>query len=465
MKPDSEEFEARLDFYGGYAGVLLPFVVFLTGAIIISLSGAPDERGLWPVLIVALGLGLLLAKDRKAYSEIAISGMSQKIIMIMITAWMLASCIGVLMTKTGLVQGLIWLSVQMSLGPAGFVLATFLICCIVSLSTGSSFATILICSPLLYPAGGLMGVDLPILAGAILAGATFGDFTAPISDTTIASTISQEAELGATVKSRLKFTIPIVAIAGVIFVVMQLLSSNPHITNGELATGDPKGLPMLLVPVLVIFLFLRKKHLLHGLMAGLFFGIAVGLLAGLLPISELMSLDLENFRATSFIIDGIDRAVGISFFTILLMGMVQTVKASGIFAKIIQFAEDRTRSMRASEGWITMLTSLAVLLTTHSIVAILMVKEFVSITGKRTGVSSVRRSNIMSMVACFFPFVLPYFIPVILMSNMTQSGKEFGIPQLTPLDVGFYNLVAWGLFLWLIISILMRKGIQNNNVT
>ncbi len=202
---ETQEKLPQIEFYGGALGALLPFFVFVSGVIIIALSGAPDERGFWPVLILALGLGLILCKDRTAFSEAVISGMSQKIVMIMITAWILASIIGVLMTLTGFVEALIWISDYLQLSGTGFIIATFIICCIVSLSTGSSFATILICSPLLYPTGGILGAHLPALAGAIIGGATFGDFIAPISDTTIASALSQDAEIGATIKSRLKY--------------------------------------------------------------------------------------------------------------------------------------------------------------------------------------------------------------------------------------------------------------------
>ena len=157
-----------LVFYGGTFGAIFPFIVFVTGVITIALSGAPDERGFWPILILALSLGLLLSKERNTFSETVIKGMSEQIVMIMITAWILASTIGILMQITGLVEALIWVSAKLYLNGSGFVIATFFICCIVSLSTGSSFATILICAPILYPAGGLLGASLPMLAGAII---------------------------------------------------------------------------------------------------------------------------------------------------------------------------------------------------------------------------------------------------------------------------------------------------------
>ena len=97
----------RIDFYGGAFGALLPFFIFIAGVVTIALSGAPDEKGFWPVLVLALAVGLLLSKDKTAFSEAVISGMSQRIVMIMITAWLLASIIGKLMLYTGFVDALI----------------------------------------------------------------------------------------------------------------------------------------------------------------------------------------------------------------------------------------------------------------------------------------------------------------------------------------------------------------------
>ena len=205
--------------------------------------------------MLALAVGLLLSKDKTAFSEAVISGMSQRIVMIMITAWLLASIIGKLMLYTGFVDALIWLSLQLNLGGEGIVIVAFMICCVVSLSTGSSFATILICGPLLYPTGALLGADLAVLAGAILGGATFGDFIAPISDTTIASALSQEAEIGETVKSRLRYVLPAFVFAVVAYLLIAWMGASDAATGTAVETGDPKGLPMLLVPVFIIYLF------------------------------------------------------------------------------------------------------------------------------------------------------------------------------------------------------------------
>ncbi len=466
METDLKKSGTTVSFYAGAVGAMLPFLVFIAGVVSLSLSGAPDERGFWPILILSLSLGLILAKDKNSFCEAAIEGMSQKIVMIMITAWILASMIGVLMSITGFVEALIWLAQKISLGPVGFVVATFVICSVVSLSTGSSFATILICGPILFPAGGLMGAHVPTLAGAIIGGATVGDFTAPISDTTIASAISQNVQIGPTVRSRLKYIIPAAVVAMLGYLISADFSESSVTAAQTSMNGHPRGLPMLLVPVLIIYLFIQGKHVLHGLLLGLTFAIILGLSLGLLPPEKLISLDLTHFTAQSFIIDGINRAVGISFFTILLMGLVATIKASGLITRLVEFAEKRSRSKQHSEYWIAGTATVAVLLITHSVAAILTIAEFANKTGERSGINGLRRANLLSLVGCVFPFILPYFIPVILMANTTLTGQDYGIQAVSPLQVGLYNFVSWALLGMLIFGLLgygRNEGINSNN--
>ena len=122
-------------------------------------------------------------------------------------------------------------------------------------------------------------------------------------------------------------------------------------TESEIG-GDPKGLPMLLVPALIIYLFLKKKHLLHGLLLGLVFGTVLGLITGLLKTESVLMLDLDNYVAKSFVIDGINRAIGLSVFTILLMGLVATLKASGLLNRLVEIAAKRAKTKKQGEGWI-----------------------------------------------------------------------------------------------------------------
>jgi len=459
MKEMEAKTPARtIRYFGGAFGAVLPFLVFVAGVVAIALSGAPDERGFWPILILALVLGLFLARDRREFCETVIEGMSQPIVMIMVSAWMLASIIGILMQDTGFIEALIWAAGSMHLKGAAFTIAAFIICCLVSVSTGTSFGTILICGPLLYPAGALVGAPTVTLAGAILGGATFGDCIAPISDTTIASALSQEADIGGTVRSRMKYVLPAAALAILAYGVIALMKTGQAQDSVLPTSGSPRGLPMILVPVVVIVLLLWKRHLLEGLLSGLLLGVVLGLLLGLLEPGRILSIDAANYRVESFIIDGIERAVGISFFTILLLGLVATLAASGILRRLVDYATSKSRSIKSAETWIVGAVSTAVLLTCHSIVAILTVGEFSRLVGEKMGIHRYRRANLLSLSVSTYPFILPYFIPVILMANTTSSGAAYGISPVSPLQAGLHNYFSWAVFLVLIVALVFGYG-------
>ncbi|MGB5399808.1 MAG: Na+/H+ antiporter NhaC family protein, partial [Thermoanaerobaculia bacterium] len=176
-----------LQFRGGWFGALVPFLVFLVGVAWLGLSGAPDEHGFWPILLVALIVAMLLAEDRGAWAETVIHGMSQPIVLLMIMAWLLAGVLASLMNASGFVESLVWVAGKLGLHGGGYTAAAFLISCLVATATGTSLGTIILCAPLLYPAAAGLGTDPVILMGAILGGATFGDNISPVSDTTIAS--------------------------------------------------------------------------------------------------------------------------------------------------------------------------------------------------------------------------------------------------------------------------------------
>ncbi len=446
-----------LSFYFGLAGTLAPFFLFLTGVGWLGLSGAPDERGFWPVLLASLALGLLLAKDRTAYSETLIKGMSQPIVMIMIMAWMLAGVLGTIMQSTGFVEALVWLAQKTGVSGAGYTASAFLICCAVTTSTGTSFGTILICGPLLYPAGGALGADPAMLMGAVLAGATFGDNVSPISDTTIASALPQGADIGGTVRARMKYALPAGIIALALYAVFG--GSDQGASVGEAFTeGSARGLPMLIAPILVIGLLLKGRHLMEGLLSGIIVGAGLGLVLGLIEPSQLLYIDAESFSAKGIILDGLERGIGASVFTLFLMGLVACLEATGALSRLVDFARKTTRSAAGAEGWIVGTVTAAVLLTTHSVVAMLTVANFTREIGGRYGIRPYRRANLLALTVSSYPFILPYFIPVILAASMSASGAEFAMPRLSPFVIGLRNFHSWMLLAVVIFAVATGYG-------
>ncbi|MEZ5332793.1 MAG: Na+/H+ antiporter NhaC family protein [Thermoanaerobaculia bacterium] len=392
-------------YRGGTVGALAPFGLFLAGVAWLALSGAPDERGFWPVLLAALTLGLLLARDRHAWAE---------------------------------------------------AVAAFILCAVVSTATGTSLGTLLLCAPLLYPAGAALGTAPAVLMGAILGGATFGDNISPVSDTTIASATTQGAEIGAVVRTRLRYALPAATMA---IVATALLGGGgtPAGSTG-LGAGGPRALLMLAAPALVLGLLLTRRHLLEGLLFGCAAAALLGVAGGLIEPHRLLWLDLESFTARGLVIEGVERGIGVSIFTLLLMGLVAGLEASGLVERLVRRAEASATSPAAAEVRAVAATSAAVILTTHSVVALLAVGPFVRRVGERLGLAKERRANLLDLTVCIWPFLLPYCIPTILASSLSATGAEAGMPRLAAWQVGLANAHSWALAVLLVVAVSTGYG-------
>ena len=463
--PDTSVVVAPLTFYGGLTGALAPFACFLGGVAVLALNGAPDEKGFWPILLLALTIGLLLARDRARYADAMLDGMSQRVVMVMLCAWLFAGVLGAVLGAAGFIAALAWLARATHLTGGGYVAAAFLACVIVSTATGTSFGTILLCGPLLYPAGGAAGAAPAVLMGAILAGATFGDSISPVSDTTIASSGTQHVDIGGTVRSRLVYVIP----AGLVALVASALlgaSADSRVNASVAAATDPtmsgaapaSALLLLLSPVLVIGMLLVKRHLIEALLFGIASATLLALVLGLITPYELLHIAPGTFGATGIVVDGMQRAVGVSVFTLLLVALVGTLQATDALDRLVLAAQGRASSPRAAESWIVGVVSGAVLLTTHSVVAILAVGEFARQTGQRFGIPGYRRANLLDMTVCTWPFLLPYFLPTILASSASRSGEAYHMPALSAGAIGLYNTYAWALVLAIVIAVATGYG-------
>ena len=451
--PAPEAGGSRLRFRFGAIGAVLPFGVFLGGVAWLGISGAPDERGFWPVLLAAIACGLAVARDRTAYAEALLAGMSRPIVLLMVMAWLLAGVLASLMSASGLVESLVWACRQAGLTGGGYAAAAFLVCALVSTATGTSLGTILLCAPLLYPAGASLGTDGAVLIGAILGGATFGDNISPISDTTIASATTQGADIGGVVISRLRYALPA---AGVALAAYALLGGQDGATvKAAESTGSAAALPMLVVPILVIAVLLAGQHLLVGLMVGIVSGTLLGTALGLIPLSSLVHV--EGFGARGLIVEGFERGIGVSVFTILLAGLVAGLEGSGLIESLVEAVGRRAHSAAAAERAIFGAVSAAVLLTTHSVVAILTVGSLSRDLGSRFGVSAYRRANLLDMTVCTFPFLLPYMIPTILAASATR-GHGAAVAGISPLQAGMYNFHSWALLAVVLLAVFGGYG-------
>lgn len=85
--------------------------------------------------------------------------------------------------------------------PAIFLPAGLILCSLMSLAVGTSWGTVGTGGVVLIGIGAAMGIPLPLVAGMVVSGASFGDKMSPVSDTTNLAALSAETDLYAHIKS------------------------------------------------------------------------------------------------------------------------------------------------------------------------------------------------------------------------------------------------------------------------
>lgn len=163
--------------------------------------------------------------------------------------------------------------------PGWFYPATLLICAMVSVAIGSSWTTAGTVGLALVGIASIMGLSLPVTAGAVISGAYFGDKMSPLSDSTNLAPAMVGVDLFVHIRHMVWTTAPSFLLALIIFTVMGLNTEINDVPTQDieaarniLAANYAIGLPAIIPLVLLLTLAMRK--------VAAFPSIAIGALAG-----------------------------------------------------------------------------------------------------------------------------------------------------------------------------------------
>lgn len=195
---------------------------------------------------------------------------------------------------SGTVPAMIYWGLKI-LSPGIFLVATCLICAIVSLATGSSWTTAGTVGIALIGIGQGLGMPAPLVAGAIISGAYFGDKMSPLSDTTNLAPAMAGSNLFEHIKHMVYTTGPSLLIALVMYGVIGMKYAGKELDLAEiqLISSTLEGAfstlsPVLLIPpVVVILMVVFKMPALPGLIIGTLLG---GLFAGIFQGADLATI-------------------------------------------------------------------------------------------------------------------------------------------------------------------------------
>jgi NhaC family Na+:H+ antiporter len=238
----------------------------LSGANQIALLLAATVGG-----IVAAVLGHKWTDVRKQVVKSIGSAMPSMLILLLIGSlagtWLLS----------GVVPAMIYYGLKI-LHPSIFLVATVIICSMVSLATGSSWSTVATIGVALLGIGNALGFSEGVVAGAIISGAYFGDKMSPLSDTTNLAPAMAGTDLFTHIRYMVFTTGPSIIITIVIFFVIGLTYKH---TGGQASVESTLHAiensfnitPWLfLVPAILITVIVKKMPPLPAIMVGTLLG-------------------------------------------------------------------------------------------------------------------------------------------------------------------------------------------------
>ncbi len=184
---------------------------------------------------------------------------------------------------SGVVPLLIYYGLEI-LNPKIFLFAAITISALVSLATGSSWSTIATIGIALMGIGRTLGIHDGLVAGAIISGAYFGDKMSPLSDTTNLAPAMAGTDLFTHIRYMTITTGPSITLAMLAFLVIGFTLHYPvnHTDVKEVMTALRETFhltPVLLVvPVLLIYIIVRRVPAVPALLTGILLGVLFALI-------------------------------------------------------------------------------------------------------------------------------------------------------------------------------------------
>ena len=177
---------------------------------------------------------------------------------------------------SGIIPAMIYYGLQI-LHPSIFLPACIVICAIISIATGSSWTTSATVGIALIGIGRALEIPVGMVAGAVISGAYFGDKLSPLSDTTNLAPAMAGSDLFTHIRYMTHTTVPSIIITLIVFLILGFFQNTTGAADTDILLTSIKesftiNLGLFLVPVLVIFLIIRKTPPLAALLAGTLLG-------------------------------------------------------------------------------------------------------------------------------------------------------------------------------------------------
>ncbi|QYJ74699.1 Na+/H+ antiporter NhaC family protein [Shewanella sp. FJAT-52076] len=377
-------------------------------------------------ILPAIVLALLLSKQKLNQAiDTFIGGIGHSNIIAMCLIYLLAGAFASVAKATGGVDATVALG--LSLIPSDLLLpGFFVIAAFIATAMGTSMGTIAAVAPIALGVSQEADISLPLMAGAIISGALFGDNLSIISDTTIAATRTQGCNMKDKFRENLIFALP----ASLITLLAFTLAG-----QGE-ANVAPQSVDIVKVLPYLCILFLAVA----GLNVFVVLGIGI-LLAGLVGM---FTTDYNWVSFSKDIYAGFGNMQEIFILSMLVGGLAALMQQQGGLAFVSRFIEGLIArfskakgeaSCRAAELGMAGIVSLTNACVANNTVSIVISGDIARDLAQKHGVSAKRSASVLDIFSCIVQGLIPYGAQALLI------GATFAITPLEAVSYAWYCMI------------------------
>ena len=431
---------------GSFVG-LLPLIIFVILYIISTIltgnaSTMPLNTGILIAIICAFVFCAMRKKDENtmSFDDLVTSfckGGGDDTLILMFFIFLEAGIFSGVANAMGAVSSASNLGLKLL--PASMVLpGIFIIGCVLSFAMGTSMGTVSALMPIGIQIANVTGMSMPMVCGAVVGGAMFGDNLSFISDTTIAATRTQ----GVAMKDKFKANFLMVLPAVIINIVLLFFNSSSTALDESALTWD---FIQLIPYILVIVLSLIGINVILAMGAGIAAGLIIGIAQGSFSLAESLTV------VGNGIISMEDTAV----IAVMVGGLVALMHYLGGIQWLLNSLSRSVKSRSGAELSIAALVTLLDLATTNNTISIITAGPIAKDISQKYGVSPVRAASILDLFSSAGNGVCPWAGQILAASGLA------GVSTLSVVPFCWYSIM---MFIFGVIFILIGwpKGIVKN---
>lgn len=427
-----------MSYFVHFIPILLFVILFVGCGIYFTILGIPNAfYQISPIsaILPAIALAWLLHRGTtKEKMNDLLDGIRHRDIITMCIIFLLAGAFSEVTKEIGAIESTVNFALQYI--PSHFLLiGLFLVSAFVSTSIGTSMGTIATIAPIGFAISQQVGSSADLYLATVVGGAMFGDNISIISDTTIASVLSQEANM----RKKLILNAKVAGIAAVITIIILgfSASNNPDIIfrgyNFFLIT------PYLLLLLLALF----GINVFVSISISITFAGVIGLLTqetySLIKFSQGINKgfsSMNEIMILSLMIGGLSGLSGRDFTTKLANSISNWIK-------------DKNASSKAVQLVIAKLVSVFDILLANNTIAIIFTGEIARELSKRHKIPPHYTAAWLDIFSCVFQGIIPYGAQILLAS---------AIAHISPLAIVPYVFYCYILGMVSIMYILLSKN-------